>query len=276
MDSAQLVETLKGYEVYIIAIAMAGARMGGAVLVLPAFTRLGLSGMLRTSIALTMAIPLLPLMVTIMAPQPLGFGQAAAILAKEVAVGMILGLLLGVPIWAAEAAGEILDLQRGVTFAELVDPSYTTQNNVMGTFFALVMVAIYFMSGGLSVTLRTIYDSYTLWPLTSFTPMFSREAGEVLLAVLDDIVGLGVMLVAPIILALLLADLSLALVARAAPHMNIFVLSLPVKNLALTVLMVLYGAFLLSYLKDNLRGLIDARPKLERIAPPQAQPVPPR
>jgi type III secretion protein T len=269
MGSAQLVETLKGYDVYIIAIAMAGARMGGAVLVLPAFTRLGLSGMLRTSIALVMAIPLLPLMVTIMAPQPLGFGEVAAILAKEVAVGMILGLLLGVPIWAAEAAGEILDLQRGVTFAELVDPSYTTQNNVMGTFFALVMVAVYFLGGGFSITLRTIYDSYTLWPLTSFMPMFSREAGEVLLAILDDIAGLGVMLVAPIILALLLADLSLALVARAAPHMNIFVLSLPVKNLALAVLMVLYGAFLLSYLKDNLGGLIDAGPKLERIAPPR-------
>src|SRR5262249_14746920 len=156
-----------GYNVYIIAIAMAGARMGGAVLVLPAFTRLGLSGMLRTAIGLTMAIPLLPLMGTIIAPQPLGFGQGAAILLKEAGVGIVLGLVLGVPIWAAEAAGEILDLQRGVTFAELVDPSFTTQNNVMGTFFALVMVAVYFLGGGLSVTLRTIYDSYTLWPLTS-------------------------------------------------------------------------------------------------------------
>jgi type III secretion protein T len=98
-------------------------------------------------------------------------------------------------------------------------------------------------------------------------PMFSAEGGEMVLRILDDIVGLGLMLVAPVVLALLLADLSLALVARAAPHMNIFVLSLPVKNFALTLILVLYGAFLLSYMKDSMSTLLDSRAKLEMMAP---------
>jgi type III secretion protein T len=129
------------------------------------------------------------------------------------------------------------------------------------------MLSLYFISGGLSVTLRTVYESYTLWPLTSLMPMFNMEAGRLLLALLDDIIGLGLMLVAPLVLAMLIADLSLALVARAAPHMNVFVLSLPVKNFALALLLVLYGAFLLSYMRDNLGTLLDSRARLELIAP---------
>ncbi len=267
MDPLQGLKAIESYHVYIIAIAVAAARMGGVMLMMPAFTRLGLSGGIRGGIALVLALPVMPLLVGDLAAANFGFAQLATILAKEAAVGMILGLVLGIPIWAAEAAGEILDLQRGVTFAELVDPSYTGANNIMGTFFALSMLALYFIGGGLSVTLRTVYESYTLWPLTSFMPMFNLEAGKLLLALLDDIIGLGLMLVAPIVLAMLLADLSLALVARAAPHMNIFVLSLPVKNFALALLLVLYGAFLISYMRDSLGTLFDGRAKLEMIAP---------
>jgi type III secretion protein T len=256
-----------GIETYLIATAVAGARMGGVILVMPAFTRLGISGLLRGGIAVTLSLPILPLIVPALAAEKMGFTQLAAILIKEAGVGMLLGILLGLPIWAAESAGEILDLQRGVSFAELVDPSYTTQNNVLGTFFALIMVALYFFAGGFTLMLRSVYDSYSLWPLTSFMPMFSAQGGELVLGILDDIVGLGLMLVAPIVLALLLADLSLALVARAAPHMNMFVLSLPVKNFALALILVLYGAFLISYLKDSMGMLLDARSKLELIAP---------
>ncbi len=260
-------EALNTYGAYIIAIATAAARMGGVMLMMPAFTRLGLTSTLRGGLALVLSLPLLPLVLPEITSPTLGFTQFIGLLFKEIAVGILIGTLLGVPIWAAEAAGEILDLQRGVTFGALVDPSNTTTNDILGTFFALAMVALFFIAGGLSITLRAIYDSYTLWPLTSFTPLFNADAGRLLLAVLDDIAGLGLMLVAPIFLTLLLADLALALVARAAPHMNVFVLSLPVKNFALALMLVLYGAFLLSYLKSNLGGLIDARSKLELIAP---------
>ena len=79
--------------------------------------------------------------------------------------------------------------------------------------------------------------------------------------------GLGLLLVAPIVLALLLADLSLALIARAAPHLNIFVLSLPVKNFALALIMVLYGSFMLNYMRENLSLLVDGSQRLEQYAP---------
>jgi type III secretion protein T len=241
--------------------------MTGMILVMPAFTRIGLTGLLQSGVALALSLPLLPFVIATVGSEPLSFGVMAGILLKETAVGVTIGLVLGVPIWAAEAAGEILDLQRGVTFAELIDPAFTTHNNVAGTFFAVVMVALFFLSGGLSLTLRAVYDSYGLWPLTSFLPIFSAESGQLFLKIMDDILGIGLMLVVPLVLAMLLADISLALVARAAPHMNVFVLSLTVKNFALALLLVLYGAFLFNYMRENLSWLVDGSQKLELYAP---------
>ncbi|WP_088343554.1 MULTISPECIES: type III secretion system export apparatus subunit SctT [Rhodomicrobium] len=254
-------------EIYLIASGMALSRMIGMVSVMPAFTRIGLTGILRTGVALVLSLPMIPLFVDLMLAQNMPFGQVAAILFKEVMVGILIGIVLGIPIWAAEAAGEILDLQRGATFAEIVDPLSTTTNNITGTFFAIVIVAIYFASGGLGLTLRTVYESYAVWPLLEFMPIFSAQASELLLQLLDQIFGMGLLLVSPMVIAFLLADISLALVARAAPQLNIFILSLTVKNLTFVILLVLYGSFLLTYMRNDLGWIINAGQRLEQFAP---------
>ena len=144
MDFMPALNSMTDVSIYIVAASIGLARMTGMIIVMPAFTRIGLTGILQAGVALALSLPLLPFILATVGPEPLGFAQMAGILLKETVVGMTIGLVLGVPIWAAEAAGEILDLQRGVTFAELVDPAYTTHNNIGGTFFAVVMVALFF------------------------------------------------------------------------------------------------------------------------------------
>ena len=93
------------------------------------------------------------------------------------------------PLYAAEAAGDILDLQRGSSSATLSDPLGTTQSQITGTLLALVIIALYFASGCFDLTLRAIYDSYGIWPVRRFLPLLSREAGGLLLSLLDTIIG---------------------------------------------------------------------------------------
>ncbi len=253
---------------YMIGWAIGLARIGGLAAVLPIFSRMGLQGLLRGAICLALASPMVPFIVATIEPDKTPVLELSGVLFKEAMVGAVIGLFLGVPIWAAEIAGEILDLQRGVTFADVVDPSFSANNNVTGTFFSIIIIAIYFASGGWDLTMRVVYDSYSLWPLKNVFPILSEPSAKMFLDLLDDVFGMGFMLVAPMIVAFLLTDLSLALVAKAVPHMNIFVLSLTVKNLTFSLLLVLYGVFLLTYMKDNLGWLVSVQPRLELVAPP--------
>jgi type III secretion protein T len=253
---------------YVIAISLALARMTGLVIIMPAFTRIGLTGMLQAAVAVVLALPLVPMVAGAVAAAHLTAILTAALLFKEVLIGLMIGLVLGVPIWAAEAAGSILDIQRGSTAASLFNPSVTTEEGITGTLLGLVMVALYFSFGGLPLTLQTVYESYGLWPVGSIFPPPNAAAGQFFVALLDKIITMGVVLVAPIVIFMLLTDLLLGLASRAAPQLNVFALSLSIKNLVFSSLLVLYGAFMIKYMGNDLGLLLRAGSDLESLAKP--------
>jgi type III secretory pathway component EscT len=90
---------------------------------------------------------------------------------KEVVVGLVVGMVLGAPIWSAQFTGDVIDSQRNAT-GQLPDPS-SVDATVTGTVMSLTIMALYFASGCFQLTLRAIYDSYRTWPADRFTPMFN-------------------------------------------------------------------------------------------------------
>jgi type III secretion protein T len=260
-------EPFRPLQPYFFAAAFALARMLAMMVVFPVFDRLGVTGFVRNSIALVISIPLIPMIAAHLGSEQLSLGLVAALLLKEVVVGLVVGVVLAVPLYAAEVAGDILDLQRGSSSASLSDPLGSTQSNLTGTLLALIVIALYFASGCFDLTLRAIYDSYGIWPVRQILPLFSREAGGLLLSLLDTVVSTGLMLVGPVVVCLLLVDLLFALIARAAPSLQPFYLSMTVKNLVFSLVLVLYGAFLVGYMKNGLVVFLDAKPQLEAIAP---------
>jgi type III secretion protein T len=268
VDLSSIIQPFERLHDYITATAFALGRISGLIIVMPAFTRIGLTGVLRAAAALALALPLVPMIVAAIAAERLTVTVVAALLFKEVTVGLMIGLVLGVPIWAAEAAGDVLDLQRGSTVSSLLDPLAMTDESITGTLFGLVMVALYFGSGGLPLTLRTVYDSYAIWPVASVFPSLSPAASQFFVGLLDNVVIMGVVLVAPIIVFMLLTDVLLALVSRAASHLNVFALMLGVKNLVFVLLVVLYCAFLIKYMGNDLASLLRAGSSLETLGKP--------
>jgi type III secretion protein T len=250
---------------YLVAVAVCVARIGGLITIFPGFTRLGLGGVLRGSVALVLTMLLVPVVKDSWMQSAPSTGEAALLIFKEFIIGLTIGLVLGIPFWAAEAAGSFLDTQRASTLATLFDPSQAEQANITATLFTLLSLALFYGAGGLTLTLGTLYDSYTIWPAGRFLPLFSADAGELFLGILDRIFSMGLMLVIPLILILLIADIALAFVAKAAPHLNVFDLSLSVKNLLIVILMLPYLAFLVSYMKRDIGWLMETRPLLEAI-----------
>jgi type III secretion protein T len=250
-----LFASLKGLETLVLASALATARIVGLVALMPLFSRTRLAGILRTGVALALALPVIPMTVDIAGRGHVDPPMMLMLVLKEVVIGALLGFVLGIPFWAAEAAGNIVDLQRGSTMGTLIDPMMTHETSATGTLLMIVMVGIYLAAGGLHHTLSALYDSYALWAIDSLSPIFSRDAGAILLTLLTRILGMALTLVAPLIVSLLLSDVVLAFLARASPHLNIFALSLVVKTLVFSLVSVLYAAFLIHYMTGDLAFL---------------------
>jgi type III secretion protein T len=87
-----------------------------------------------------------------------------------------------------------------------------------------------------------------------------------LLGLLDRIVSAGFLLAAPLVALMLLSDLAIGLLARAAPSMQPYALAPRVKNLLFTVMVLLYFAFLTRYLDNSLGVFLDTGRLLEGMA----------
>ena len=252
-------------QIYILAGAFAIARLIGLITLMPLFSRVPLTGILRNGVALAFAVPIIPMIVNTLNQTDLTTTMIVVFMLKEFVVGATLGLAMGVPFWAAEAAGDILDLQRGSTMGTLIDPMMTHETSATGTLLAVIMITLYLAAGGLELTLNSLYDSYGLWPIDHLLPVFSKEAADIFLDLLTRTLSMALTMVFPLIVSLLLSDVVLAFIARASPHLNVFTLSLIVKTAVFSLVFVLYAAFLISYMGRDLGFLLEFNEKIEAI-----------
>ncbi|HEX4459633.1 MAG TPA: flagellar biosynthetic protein FliR [Polyangia bacterium] len=146
----------------------------------------------------------------------------------EPLVGLALGLVAALPFAAAEAAGALVDASVQPWRARA-----QTDRQPLADAYALLALALFAALGGPAATLRAALGSYVEWPLGA------APSQAELLSIGARLVTTAAELAAPALAALLLADLALALVARAQPALARAVDVAPLRMLA--ALLVLAG-----------------------------------
>jgi type III secretion protein SpaR/YscT/HrcT len=175
-----------------------------------------------------------------------GLAQASALrlallMAREVVVGLCLGLVAGAAFRAAELAGRLADTLRGASIAEVLVPTAEERSSPLGALYLLVATVVFFRIGGVPRLVEGLLGSYQALPLGGGLGAGpARHAALVVAAASARLVASGLALAAPVVVAVWLTDLALGLVARSAPQVPVYFLGLPLKGL-LTIGIVLLG-----------------------------------
>ncbi|VVP32469.1 Surface presentation of antigens protein SpaR [Pseudomonas fluorescens] len=165
----------------------------------------------------------------------------AGLVLREVGIGVILGCLLSWPFWVLHAMGNLIDNQRGAMLSSTVDPSNGVDTSELANFLNLFAAVIYLEAGGMRLLAETLAGSYALCSPVQTCHLQLAP----LLGMLDPLVGKTLIISAPVVATLLLSEALLGLLARYAPQMNAFSVSLTVKGaIALIVLLLYFGPHL--------------------------------
>ncbi len=159
-------------------------------------------------------------------------GRLILLLAREVVVGAVLGLVASAAFRAAESAGHLADTLRGANLAEVLAPTTEERGSPLAVLYLLVATLVFFEIGGVPRLLDAFLGSYRALPIGGgLSSAGARGAAALVTAASARVVASGVGLAAPVIVALWLTDLALALIARAAPQVPVYFLGLPLKGL---------------------------------------------
>jgi len=161
-------------------------------------------------------------------------------LGGEIIFGLAMGMMLNFVFTAAQWAGELIGQQMGFGLGESFDPQSGSQGSIIGDTYLLLATVIFLGINGHHAMIQAVSDSFRTLPLMSAT--FNRSMLDLLLGLLQSATGLAVRMTAPILVTMLLADLSLGFIGKTVPQLNILTAGITVRSLVgLIVLIVGVG-----------------------------------
>jgi flagellar biosynthetic protein FliR len=178
----------------------------------------------------------------------LGLG---GLMIKELLVGTAFAFGLAALFAALSAAGSVLDTLVGFTYGGLVDPLTGVQSSILSQLYAMIGVLVFIAIGGDAWVIQGLARTYEAVPLLEAPHVGSMVEGAQL--AFSGIFAAAIMVCAPVLLAVVLTDAALGVVAKVVPQLNVFAVGFPAK---VAVALLLLGAslpFAAGWLSDELQ-----------------------
>lgn len=159
------------------------------------------------------------------------------ILAQQMLIGLAIGFAMHLVFHAAEMAGELIGLQMGLGFATLYDASLPGFIPILGQFLGVIFTLSFLAVDGHLLLLSTLVESFQLLPIAPL----SNPSGLQALALLGGkLFAYAVALSLPLLAALLITNIALGILTRAAPQLNIFAVGFPL-TILVGMVVLLFG-----------------------------------
>jgi len=200
-------------------------RILGLVTAAPVFGNNGVPMLVKLSLGVLLAGIVGP---TIPAPPAVDPTSWAGILilAQELLIGVAMGFAMRLVFAAVEFAGELASSTMGLGFASFFDPNSAGRSSAVSQFLALVATMAFLALNAHLALLEALVESFFTLPISA-TPM-SLAAPLEMVRWGSRIFSAGLQLSLPIVGTLLITNIALAILTRAAPQLNLFGIGFPI------------------------------------------------
>jgi flagellar biosynthesis protein FliR len=202
-------------------------RPGALILAAPPFGGLYTPTPVKIGLSVVLGLALAPI---VSLPAGLPVEGLAIVVARETAIGLALAFAVRVLMAGAELGGQLAGFQLGFGYAAIVDPNTGARNNLLASLYSALTLFTFLGLNAHHALLRALAETYRSMPI-GFGHLQDTMARSVA-SLLGLIFVFGTQAAAPVVIALLVTELAVALIARAAPAMNLMVIGFPLRLLA--------------------------------------------
>ncbi len=200
-------------------------RVSGLMLAAPVWSAQSVPMKLRTAIIVIFAVLLLPAASASATLTTLRISPASFL--SESIIGFVVGLAAAITIAAAEFAGELITTTAGLSGAAIMDPVNNTQAPILSGFMQLLALVLLVISGGHVLMIEAVGNSFRAMPLGASFDLAAGMGAFVPMA--KVIFRSGLQFAAPVIAAVFVTNVALAVLGRAAPQLQIMSVAFPLQ-----------------------------------------------
>lgn len=148
----------------------------------------------------------------------LSSAQAIPVLIQQILIGVAMGFSMRLVFAAFEMAGDLLGLQMGLAFAQFIDPARGTQTPLIGSFLGVLAMLTFLVIDGHLLVIAAVVQSFELIPISANLAVVNSQsiamAGSIMFM-------LALQISLPVMAAVLISNIVLGILARAAPQLNV-------------------------------------------------------
>lgn len=184
---------------------------------------------------------------------PTHFVALVMITAKELLTGLLMGFAVRLVFHVAEFAGSLISMESGLMRSDAFDPLLQSQSTTVSTVLFHLSTVMIFVTGVHHEIIEAFVLSYRKVPIFAPLPLF--RGVEALTHATANVFLLGLRIAAPVVALSFVINVTFAVLGKAVPKMNVFIVSFPVKIYAGLSLLLLIIGLIVQYFHDYIRGI---------------------
>ncbi|MBY0385555.1 flagellar biosynthetic protein FliR [bacterium] len=238
------------FEIEAFAFLLIFARMSAFLVTWPVLGGMNVPAILKILLSLLLSIVLFPILKSDFKHVFSSYSQVLFYVGKEVFIGLALAQISYMFFYMIQMMADLVSTSLGISSAQLFNPTFQTAATPIDTLYYALAVLFFLIVNGHHMFLTGLVQSYDIAPIYRWS-LDGNSFGQISL-IAKDVIILGLQLAAPVLVSILLINISLAIVGRAVPQINVLVTSMPINTLAGLVILIVSMPFMMDQMEASL------------------------
>ncbi len=204
-------------------------RMNSMIVIAPFFSSGVIPFRIKALISFLITLVIFPVVAGQGYVIPGDMGSYYILILKEILIGLYIGFLISIIFTAFQLAGEFYSVQIGFGISEVLDPLAQVSIPLIGQLKNLIGLLVFLVINGHHFLIKAIYRSYELAPIIVADQKASFGLVKFLVHTMSGMFVIALKIALPVVGTIFLVSVTLGILAKAAPQMNILMLGFPLK-----------------------------------------------
>jgi flagellar biosynthetic protein FliR len=179
-------------------------------------------------------------------------GLYALMVLQEVIIGIFIGFLASIVFAAFQLSGQYFSIQIGFGISEVMDPLAQVSIPIIGQLSNLIGVLVFLVLNGHHYLINAVYRSYELAPFFSLSDSGLAGMLKFFSTSFSSMFFIALKIAIPIMATIFLVSISMGVLAKVAPQMNILMLGFPFKIIVAFALIALTSPLIVRVMRVSL------------------------